>query len=131
MSVKIIHDLLLKIAFNLTAEQVKIPGLGLDPQEEVFAEDYDDPIKETLPQVTPMETAEDPELPEIKRGPSVLEVPACKNRSNPYHVCVNYCRDTWGMLTFDPDPSMVKRRDRMLNLYPLPESWLEVGDPQT
>ena len=42
--------------------------------------------------------------------------------------CMICCR--WGNKRFKADPDMLAKRDRMLDKYPLPESWLEVADPQ-
>ncbi|CAG2240538.1 NPW38 [Mytilus edulis] len=53
------------------------------------------------------------------------------NRSNKYHTCVDYCKEKWGMKEFQKDSDMIRKRDRMLGKYPLPDGWLEVADPET
>ncbi|XP_061187428.1 polyglutamine-binding protein 1-like [Saccostrea echinata] len=108
----------------VTEEQSK----RVEEVEEVFAEDYDDPIKEnTAPPVTEqeMETSHD------QTKPLVYDVSACPNRYNKYHTCVEYCKKRWGIQKFEPAPSMIKKRDRMLRRYPLPGGWEEVADPLT
>ena len=55
----------------------------------------------------------------------------CPNRINPYHDCVDYCKEKWGTKSFEPNTELDEKRQRMLQKYPLPETWLEVGDPET
>lgn len=105
-------------------------------EEEVFAEDYDDPSKEVPPEVPP--PVEEPPSPEPEpeeetdeNKPLFHEVLACPNKSNRFHECLDYCRQRWGLKSFEPDSNMIKRRDRMLKNYPLPEGWEEVADPGT
>lgn len=62
------------------------------------------------------------------------EYPTCFyfiTRFNRYHTCVEYCLKRWGSQKFEPPPTMLKKRDRMLKRYPLPEGWEEVADPLT
>lgn len=104
--------------------------------EEVFAEDYDDPSKVETPSIkelpTPLEEDLTPgHIENNEEAHYVHEVTACPNRTNPYHVCVKYCKTRWGMKKFSPDQDMLKRRERMLRKYPLPEGWIEVADPDT
>ncbi|BFZ10425.1 hypothetical protein BsWGS_13464 [Bradybaena similaris] len=111
--------------------------------EEVFAEDYDDPSKpDIVPQVQPQPVILLPQLPVVAHlsqdvidivgeGPVFFKTTACPNRSNPYHECLAYCKKRYGMREWDPDDDMIKRRDRMLRKYPLPEGWVEVGDFDT
>ena len=61
----------------------------------------------------------------------VHETFACPNKGNRYHVCVEYCHKRWGPKKFQPDPDMLKKKEHMLNKYPIPAGWLEVGDPET
>ncbi|GFR71372.1 polyglutamine-binding protein 1, partial [Elysia marginata] len=108
--------------------------------EEVFAEDYDDPSKpEQEEQIEPEVVQQQvpalavPVLPPEVRdivgdGPLFHETVACPNRGNPFHECVPYCKKKYGMREWDPDEDMTKKRDRMLQRYPLPEGWVEVGD---
>lgn len=107
----------------------------VEVEEEVFAEDYDEPVKEGStqpPPELPLETpVDDNKNEEEIRGPLIYDVLACPNRSNSFHECVDYCRERWGAKTFVPDPDMIRKRDRMLVKYPLPEAWEEVADPST
>ncbi|KAL5014654.1 hypothetical protein ScPMuIL_008924 [Solemya velum] len=108
--------------------------------EEVFAEDYDDPSKEAPPEALEAPPIEEPPSPEPddedepeaeENKPLVHEVLACPNRANRFHECSDYCRERWGLKSFEADSNMIKRRDRMLKNYPLPEGWEEVADPGT
>lgn len=109
---------------------------GTEEVEEVFAEDYDDPQKDepVLPEpavemrVKPQPEEEEEEEEEDN---SLREVPACPNRSNPYHDCTDYCRQRWGMKVWNPTEDMIRKRDRMLRKYPLPPEWQEIADPET
>ncbi|KAH9494525.1 hypothetical protein Btru_042349 [Bulinus truncatus] len=106
--------------------------------EEVFAEDYDDPSKpdSSAPVQHPIVAKIAPQLSQgvidiVGDGPLFFETTACPNRSNPYHECVPYCKNRYGMREWDPDIDALKRRERMLRKYPLPEGWVEVGDFDT
>uniref|UniRef100_A0A1I8A7F9 WW domain-containing protein n=1 Tax=Steinernema glaseri TaxID=37863 RepID=A0A1I8A7F9_9BILA len=99
-----------------------------EPEEEVIAENYDIP----LPVKTGTETA--PEHSRRAVGPEGTHrsgAPGCPNKWNPYHICLDFCYDSWLDGTPEnclPDEYM-RRRARMLRLYPLPEGWKEVYDP--
>lgn len=110
--------------------------------EEVFAEDYDDPSKseatapikqEIKPQLSVGSQLQVPPgaIDVVGDGPIFYETTACPNRSNPYHECLAYCKNRYGMREWDPDIDMLKRKDRMLRKYPLPEGWVQVGDYDT
>ncbi|KAL4226449.1 Polyglutamine-binding protein 1 [Mactra antiquata] len=99
--------------------------------EEVFAEDYDEPMKAD-PDVIEPSTEIPREEPEAEEEDDTLrEVPACPNRWNPYHDCTDYCRQRWGIKTWNPSDTMIRKRDRMLRKYPLPPEWQEIPDPET
>ncbi|XP_067683269.1 polyglutamine-binding protein 1-like isoform X2 [Haliotis asinina] len=103
--------------------------------EEVFAEDYDEPAKpEPEDQTLPTKAVEDyaqPGVLPLSSEPLLYETIACPNKSNPYHQCEAYCRYRYGLREFKTDPVMLKRRERHLRKYPLPEGWQEVADPNT
>ena len=92
----------------------------------MIAEDYDDqhPISDQDPD-GPYDPADD------TTGELAHETLACPNQSNPYHTCSDYCRQRWGVKKFRADVHMEKKRERLLRKYPVPETWLEVGDPDT
>ena len=52
-----------------------------DQVEEVFAEEYDQPTTQEIEEV------------DVKPAELIFEVPNCPNRTNPYHVCVQYCTE--------------------------------------
>ena len=105
----------------------------------MFAEDYDVPAKSdiTAMDTNPSNASEVvfnthvPEEAVISPPDYIHEVFACPNRSNPYHICVQYCKKQYGLKAFSPVGSMLSRRERMLRKYPLPEGWNEVADPNT
>ncbi|XP_033745277.1 polyglutamine-binding protein 1-like [Pecten maximus] len=107
-----------------------VPVSSSEPVEEVFAEDYDDPTKDLN---SHLEEQESPAIiPEPENvGPLVWEDSACPNVDNPYHKCVAYCHERWGMKTFEANEDMLRKRDRMLRQYPLSEGWEEVADAGT
>ncbi|OWF35793.1 polyglutamine-binding protein 1-like [Mizuhopecten yessoensis] len=107
-----------------------VPVSSSEPVEEVFAEDYDDPTKD---QNSNLEEEESPAIiPEPENvGPLFWEVSACPNKNNPYHKCVAYCHERWGMETFNGSEDMLRKRDRMLRRHPLPEGWEEVADSES
>ena len=110
-----------------------LTGTG-EEVEEVFAEDYDDPNKPEVVESTETKDVVEETYDSDKEADDteyIHEVTACPNRSNPYHTCVKYCKNRWGMKTFSADPDMVRRRDRMLKKYPLPDGWKEVADTET
>ncbi|XP_045166157.1 polyglutamine-binding protein 1-like [Mercenaria mercenaria] len=103
---------------------------GNEEVEEVFAEDYDEPVKDEP--VLPEPAAETRVKPSQEdEEDSLREVPACPNRSNPYHECSDYCKQRWGMKVWNPTEDMIRKRDRMLRKYPLPPEWQEIADPET
>ena len=55
----------------------------------------------------------------------------CPNKSNIYHECTTFCEERWGQGIIDPDPSYMRKKQRMLLKYPLPENWVEIYDPGT
>ncbi|KAI8781829.1 polyglutamine-binding protein 1-like [Biomphalaria glabrata] len=124
------------------AKNTKPPAKS-EEVEEVFAEDYDDPskpdtatvavpVQPTVPVVTKVtQPLSQAIVDAVGDGPLFFETTACPNRINPYHECVPYCKNRYGMREWDPDISMMKRRERMLSNYPLPEGWVEVGDYDT
>lgn len=44
---------------------------------------------------------------------------------------MEWCGRHWGFKRFREDPNLRPKRIRMLGRYPLPESWEEVGDPES
>ena len=63
----------------------------------------------------------------------VINLIACLLRSNPYHKCSDYCEKRYGLVTFQgvSNPDVERKRLRMLRLYPLPDGWKEIADPET
>jgi len=98
--------------------------------EEVFAWDYDEAHPtNAAPEQTEVE--EEPENGADIDGEIIHEEVACPNTNNPFHTCSQYCIKRWGYKNWTPDEKMAGRRERLLRKHPLPETWLEVGDPNT
>jgi len=113
-----------------------------EEEEEVFAEDYDDPSRpdplEGRPEAQHTTLTSAPQAPVSQavldvagEGPLYFQTTACPHRRNPYHECLAYCRKRYGMREWDPDEDMGKKRDRMLRRFPLLPGWVEVGDYDT
>lgn len=101
--------------------------------EEVFAEDYDDHTAEEAPVFSNSGPAPSKPSADSEDLPKeyIHEAPACPNIVNPYHQCTDYCRDKYGFKQFKPIASLDAKRAKMLDKYPLPPEWVEVGDPVT
>ena len=117
--------------------------------EEVFAEDYDDPDQVKPPAASshgnddvPMATDnQDPDnqddLFDDKENRAeesdilIHDAMNCPNRPNKFHTCSAYCAERWGLKKFASEAEMDRLRLRMLRKYPLPDGWMEVGDPDT
>ncbi|CAD5121536.1 DgyrCDS10038 [Dimorphilus gyrociliatus] len=85
-------------------------------EEEVFAEDYDDP---------------DNEEPYMYGSKFCYEAVDCPNKNNDFHQCSSYCKKRYGLKRFRPEPIMDRRRIKMLKRHPIPPGWVEVADPDT
>ncbi|KAL3315647.1 Polyglutamine-binding protein 1 [Cichlidogyrus casuarinus] len=90
--------------------------------EEVFAENYDEKGEEKI------DFLKDPLY---ENGTLIDAVAQCPNKANPYHKCSMRCFNSYGRHKFNPSDEYLRLRTRMLRKYPLPDHWLEVGDPIT
>ncbi|XP_076363260.1 poly-glutamine tract binding protein 1 [Tachypleus tridentatus] len=93
--------------------------LNSEPEEEVIAEDYDDPYKVSQPSIEADPTEEGEENFAI----------GCPNKYNIYHECTTFCHEHWGLGKKQASPTTDRKRLRMLKKYPLPKGWEEVYDP--
>ncbi|XP_051171462.1 polyglutamine-binding protein 1 [Leptopilina boulardi] len=84
--------------------------------EEVIAEDYDS-------------TKDD--LSQIDLSQQFMGHPGCPNKYNIYHECSRKCKEIWGAGHLQPTEDYLKKQMRMLQKYPLPETWKAVYDPGT
>lgn len=82
--------------------------------EEVIAEDYDS-------------TKDD--FSHIDLSQQFMGHPGCPNKYNIYHECNKKCRDIWGAGHLQPSEKYLKKQMRLLQKYPLPETWKAVYDP--
>jgi polyglutamine-binding protein 1 len=89
----------------------------LDQEEEVIAEDYDEPIKST---------GFTESFVGVTKG---LVVTGCPNKYNIYHDCGDFCRKKWGSGKSTPSPGTTRKYQRLLKRYPLPEGWQDVWEP--
>ncbi|VDP87294.1 unnamed protein product [Echinostoma caproni] len=118
--------------------RLKKRGLVKAEKKEVFAENYDEesePAQETAIHLeNPIaidNTHTISPLPIIENGILIYECAQCPNLQNPYHNCVAYCFERYGRRKFFSDLRNMRLKNRMLQRYPLPSHWLEVGDPST
>eukprot|EP00092_Neocalanus_flemingeri_P001573 GFUD01001676.1.p1 GENE.GFUD01001676.1~~GFUD01001676.1.p1 ORF type:complete len:328 (-),score=128.60 GFUD01001676.1:57-1040(-) len=106
-----------------------VPSYGYEgrnlqqPEEEVFAESYDNESSETA------------------TGPLIFSKPevdptryighaGCPNKWNVHHDCVLYCRQFWGVGIREPvNMEYIKAHNNMIEkYYPLPDGWREMYD---
>lgn len=93
-------------------------------EEEVIAEDYDERERDRLGGMDDDDPMNVANLEKKFQGH-----PGCPNKYNIYHDCTKACADLWGAGKLDPDARYLRRKNKMLKKYPLPESWKEVYDP--
>ncbi|VDM48172.1 unnamed protein product [Toxocara canis] len=91
-----------------------------DANEEVIAESYDAEAA-ALPQKAPRNASDK----------NLAGAPACPNKYNPYHYCVQFCYDHWKEGTSESSlpKKYMEERLKILKKYPLPSGWKEVYDP--
>lgn len=105
------------------------PASNAEEEEEVIAEDYDNQKKDTI-----NNNVNDFEYGEEFMGnleKKLMGHFGCPNKYNIYHECTSYCEERWGQGHKEPDPAYVRKKQRMLLKYPLPENWAEIYDPGT
>ncbi|XP_033214496.1 polyglutamine-binding protein 1 [Belonocnema kinseyi] len=84
--------------------------------EEVIAEDYDN-------------TKDD--INHIDLSQQFMGLSGCPNKYNIYHECTRKCKEIWGAGHLQPSEEYLFKQMRMLQKYPLPETWKAVYDPGT
>ncbi|XP_015594445.1 polyglutamine-binding protein 1 isoform X2 [Cephus cinctus] len=82
--------------------------------EEVIAEDYDN--------------AKD-EINQIDLSQKFMGYSGCPNKYNIYHECNKKCKELWGVGHLQPCEKYLKCQTRLIQKYPLPETWKSVYDP--
>lgn len=53
----------------------------------------------------------------------------CPNKYNIYHECTKRCKELWGLGHIQPSDKYLKRQMKLIQRYPLPETWKAVYDP--
>ena len=100
------------------------------PDEEVFAESYDDHDQDSIKTKSNLITNEEA-LEKIK----FMGYSCCPNKWNVYHECAPWCQNRWSSRRSsgpDPDSEYAKIHKTMMEKYgPLPEHWQEKWDPGT
>ncbi|KAL7287305.1 hypothetical protein TKK_0018429 [Trichogramma kaykai] len=81
--------------------------------EEIIAEDYD-VVKD--------------DFDEVDISQKFIGYPACPNKYNIYHDCSKKCKELWGKGHPQPSEKYLKRQMKLLQKYPLPETWKAVYD---
>uniref|UniRef100_A0A915A965 Polyglutamine-binding protein 1 n=1 Tax=Parascaris univalens TaxID=6257 RepID=A0A915A965_PARUN len=91
-----------------------------DANEEVIAENYD---AEGI--------SSHPVEARASADKNTAFAPACPNKYNPYHYCVQFCYDHWkeGISEDSLPKKYTEQRLKILKKYPLPTGWKEVYDP--
>lgn len=98
-------------------------------EEEVIAEDYDNQKKDTISSSVNDSEYVDSFVGDLEK--KFMGHYGCPNKSNIYHECTPFCEERWGQGITDPDSSYMRKKQRMLLKYPLPENWVEIYDPGT
>lgn len=117
------------------------PGQNKEPEEEVFAESYDDNDDDLVPvhapggpSVSSLAFRNSAHLP----GPTVeldktkyLGHSGCPNKWNVWHECVLFCRTFWDAGLQEPvNQDYIRVHGNMMQKYfPLPDGWREMYDP--
>lgn len=110
------------------------------PQEEVFAEDYDDNDDGPPMPLQPRsrnETNLPASLPEDKTNlldkTKFIGHSGCPNKWNIFHECVLFCRTHWGNGYKEPvDTEYIRVHNMMVEkFHPLPDGWREMYDAGT
>ena len=96
----------------------------MEPEEEVFAENYDEQVVNNLYDKTRTgnTTTVDPS--------KFIGHPGCPNKWNIYHECVQYCKQFWGAGLREPvNKEYITAHTAMMErYYPLPDGWREMYD---
>ncbi|GLH03141.1 Polyglutamine-binding protein 1 [Gryllus bimaculatus] len=105
----------------------KVPDVLPPPvEEEVIAEDYDTPRKGNSNDANDnSEAGDNSSDTELK----LLGHPGCPNKYNIFHECTVFCKEKWGVGHAEPDTKYQRLKQKMLQKYPLPITWMEVYDP--
>ncbi|XP_015792304.1 polyglutamine-binding protein 1 [Tetranychus urticae] len=82
-----------------------------EPEEEVIAEDYDDPAA----------------MKGSGNGKDMA--PGCPNKYNVHHDCSDFCFKHWGQGEVNPPPTIQRKYNKILKKYPLPANWQQVWEP--
>ncbi|XP_012277315.1 polyglutamine-binding protein 1 [Orussus abietinus] len=82
--------------------------------EEVIAEDYDN-TKEEINQIDLVQ--------------KFMGYNGCPNKYNIYHECSKKCKEMWGTGHSQPSDKYLKRQMKLIQKYPLPETWKAIYDP--
>ncbi|XP_008482072.1 polyglutamine-binding protein 1 [Diaphorina citri] len=113
-------------------EQSKEPD-SKGEEEEVFAESYDD--TSTLysagqtQSYSPSHSDDEIENVEMQITLKFKGHPGCPNKSNIFHECSKYCKLRWKEGIRVPSKAYLKKKNKILAKYPLPDGWKEVYDP--
>ncbi|XP_021937459.1 polyglutamine-binding protein 1 isoform X2 [Zootermopsis nevadensis] len=98
-------------------------------EEEVIAEDYDNQKKDTINNNVNDSDYVDDFMGNLEK--KLMGYSGCPNKYNIYHECTAYCEEKWEQGFVEPDSVYMRKKQRMLLKYPLPENWVEVYDPGT
>lgn len=103
-----------------------------EEEEEVFAESYDDTSAAYNPNIqsySPSHSDDEAENVEAQITLKFKGHSGCPNKSNIFHECSKYCKLRWKEGIKIPSKEYLKKKNKMLSKYPLPDGWKEVYDP--
>jgi len=90
-----------------------------EPEEEIIAESYDEESGQRMKAKLSLVPREG------------YPAPACPNKNNIFHRCSKFCWEHWGagISAANVNPEYNRKRQRLLQKYPLPAGWTEIFDP--
>lgn len=102
-----------------------------DEEEEVFAESYDDTTAYNPHTQSYSPTHSDDEMENVEAQITLKFKghPGCPNKSNIFHECAKFCKIRWKQGIRVPSKEYLKKKNKILSKYPLPDAWKEVYDP--
>jgi len=110
------------------------------PDEEVFAESYDDHEDVPAPKTNVNTTREPAKIPMVTNAEAMEQLKymgyqCCPNKWNVYHECLPFCQNYWKKnQSTGPEPGSEyaeKYKVMMEHIGELPEEWQEKWDPGT
>jgi len=110
-----------------------------NPEEEVFAESYDDQEDVTAPKSNVNTNTTPAKIAMVTNAEAMEQIkfmgyPCCPNKWNIYHECTTFCQNHWNKKRStgpEPESEYANKHKAMMEVISLPEEWQEKWDPGT